>query len=113
MAQNTNQVSVNTTTPVLLWQTTTGVAPDPIHSLAGTSQTGIYMAGTNNDPLSIVMINLDPTNPAYLGPYNVTSGTGTKLPPGGSLTRSVVGNHSEFAISTGGTIVVAVEAGRQ
>lgn len=113
MAQVPIQVQVGTSTPALLWQTTTGVSPDPITSAQGNSQQGIVFAGVPTDPVPIVITNLDPTNPVYLGPYNVASNSGTKLPPGGSLTRSVVGNDSEYAIATGGTVTVSVEIGRQ
>lgn len=113
MGQLSFQVAATTGTPALLWQTTTGVSPDPITSAAGNSQQGIVFAGTPTDPVPIVITNLDPTNPVYLGQYDVASNSGTKLPPGGSLTRSVVGNDSEYAIATGATVTVSVEIGRQ
>ena len=113
MVQNANQVSVGTSTPVLLWQTSTGVSPDPVTSLQGNSTQQIFMAGTVNDPVPIVMLNLDGSNPIFVGPYNVTSSSGVRIPAGGSFTRNPVGNDSEFAISTGGTVLVSVEVGRQ
>lgn len=113
MAQNSAQVSVGTSTPVLLWQTSTGISPDPETSLAGNATAQIFRAGTVNDPVPIIIENLDGTNPVYLGPVGVTSSTGLKLPAGASITRNVVGNDSEYAISTGGTVAVAVEVGRQ
>jgi hypothetical protein len=113
MAQASNQVSVGTSTPALLWQTSTGIAPDPETTKQGSATAQIYMAGTVNDPVPIIIENLDASNPIYLGPSNVTSSTGTKVAAGGSITRNVVGNDSEYAISTGGTVAVAVEVGRQ
>jgi hypothetical protein len=113
MAQNAAQVQVTTTVPILLWQTTTAVSPDPITSAMGNSTQQIFMAGTVNDPVPIVIMNNDSANPIYVGPFNVTSTSGVKIPAGGSITRNVVGNDSEFAISTGGTVNTLVEVGRQ
>lgn len=113
MAQKTRQVSVGTGAASLLWQTTTGVSPDPITTQAGNATPGIFWAGTPTDPLPIVIENLDATNNVYLGDSGVTSSTGTRLAPGASLTRNVVGNDSEYAISTGGTVAVSVEVARQ
>jgi hypothetical protein len=113
MAQFSAQLSVTTSTPVRLWQTSTGVSPDPQTTLAGSATAQIFRAGTFNDPVPIIIENTDGTNPIYLGPSTVTSSTGTKLAAGGSFTRNVVGNDSEYAISTGGTVVVAVEVSRQ
>jgi hypothetical protein len=113
MAQNSAQISVTTSATARLWQTSTGVSPDVQTTLAGNATGQIFRAGTVNDPVPIVIENLDATNPVYLGPSTVTSSTGTKLVAGGSITRNVVGNDSEFAISTGGTVAVAVEVGRQ
>ncbi len=113
MAQTSIQLSVGTSTPVLLWQTSTGVAPDPITAAQGNSQTQIFLAGTFNDPVPIVITNLDQSNPVYLGPYNVASNSGTRLTAGSSLTRNVAGNDSEFAIATGGSVTVSVQVGRQ
>ncbi len=113
MAQKVRQVSVGTGATSLLWQTTTGVSPDPITTLAGNTTPGIFMAGTPTDPLPIIIENLDGTNPIFLGDAAVTSGTGTKVAAGGSITRNVVGNDSEYAISTGGTVLVSVQVSRQ
>lgn len=113
MPQNVSQIQVGTATPVLLWQTTCGVAPDPITTAAGNSTSQIFMAGTYNDPVPIVIQNLDAANPVYLGPYNVASNSGVRIGAGASLTRNIVGNDSEYAISTGGTVSVSVEVGRQ
>lgn len=112
MAQNTRQVSVGTGATSLLWQTSTGVSPDVTTALAG-GTTGVFRAGTFNDPIPIIIENLDATNPVYLGAIGVTSGTGTKIAAGGSITRNVVGNDSEYAISTGGTVAVSVQVSRQ
>jgi hypothetical protein len=113
MAQFSAQLSVTTTTPLRLWQTSTGVSPDPQTTKQGSATAQIFMAGTFNDPVPIVIENTDGTNPVYVGPVGVTSTTGLKIPAGGSYTRNVVGNDSEYAISTGGTVVVGVEVGRQ
>jgi hypothetical protein len=112
MPQTTRQVSVGTGATSLLWQTTTGVSPDPIPATAG-GTTGVFWAGTPVDPVPIIIENLDGANPIYLGPVGVTSSTGTKVAAGGSITRNVVGNDSEYAIATGGTVSVSVQVGRQ
>lgn len=96
----------------LLWQTSTGVPPDPATALAG-GTTGVFRAGTFNDSLPIVIENLDAANAVYLGDSAVTSSTGTKLAAGASITRNPVGNDSEYAIAVGGTVNVSVEVGRQ
>ena len=113
MAQADAPVSVGTGATSLLWQTSTGVSPDPKTTLAGNATAQIYRAGTVNDPVPIIIENLDATNPVYLGSSTVSSTTGTKLIAGASITRNVVGNDSEYAISTGGTVSVSVEVGRQ
>lgn len=113
MAQSTRQVSVGTGATSLLWQTSTGVSPDPETTLQGSATAGIFMAGTLNDPVPIIIENLDGTNPVYLGNSTVTSSTGTKLAAGASITRNVVGNDSEYAIATDGTVAVSVQASRQ
>lgn len=112
MPQKPRQVSVGTGATSLLWQTTTGVAPDPKPASAG-GTTGVFWAGTPDDPLPIVITNLDAVNPVYLGDAAVSSSTGSKLAAGASITRNVVGNDSEYAIATGGTVAVSVEVGRQ
>ena len=113
MPQFSAQISVGTGATSLLWQTSTGMSPDPQTTKAGNATAQIFLAGTFNDPVPILIENQDATNPVYLGPSTVTSSTGTKLGAGASITRNVVGNDSEYAISTGGTVVVAVETGRQ
>ena len=108
MAQVTSQVSVLTTAPAtLLWQTSTGVAPDA--AISGQ----VVRAGTFNDPVPIIIENLDATNAVYLGGSGVTSSIGTKLAAGGSITRNVIGNDSEYARASGGTVAVSVQFGRQ
>lgn len=113
MAQKPAQIAVGTVAAARLWQTSTGVPPDPQTTLAGNATPQIFRAGTVNDPVPITIENLDETNPVYLGDSVVTSGTGLKLAAGASITRNVVGNDSEYAIATGGTVNVAVEVGRQ
>lgn len=112
MAQSTRQVAVGTNATSLLWQTSTGVPPDPKTALAG-GTTGVFRAGTFNDPLRIIIDNLDASNPVYVGDSAVTSGTGTPIVKGGQLVLEVVGNDSMYAISTGGTVAVSVTVGRQ
>jgi hypothetical protein len=107
MAQVTAHRSVTTATPVLLWQTSTGFSPDP----AITGQ--VFRAMAASDPLPIIIENLDATNPVYLGGSGVTSSTGTELAAGGSITRNVIGNDSEYAIASGGTVSVSVQVSRQ
>lgn len=106
MANVSAQLTV-TTAAELLWQTTTGVSPDPAVAVA--SQ--IFPAGTPDDPRPILVENTDATNPVYIGGSAVTTSTGTKLAAGGSLTYNVIGNDSLYAISAG-SVVVAVSVGR-
>jgi len=73
----------------------------------------VVRAGTFNDPVPIIIENQDGTNPVYLGGSAVSSSTGTKLAAGGSITRNVVGNDSEYAISTGGNVAVSVQFSRR
>ncbi len=107
MANLASQVTV-ATTAILLWETTSNQSPDP--APAPSSQ--IFQCGTFNDPIPIVIENLDATNAVYLGGSAVTTTTGLTLPAGGSLTFNVVGNDSLYAISAG-SVVVAVMVGRQ
>jgi|SRR5579872_842441 len=107
MAQVSAQLTVGTSTPVLLWQTSTGVSPDA--AISGQ----VFRAGTFNDPVPIVIENTDATNPIFLGPVGVTSSTGFRVAAGLSITRNVMGNDSEYAISTGGNVATAVLVGRQ
>jgi hypothetical protein len=112
MATNSAQISVATGAASLLWQTSTGVSPDPLPASAGgTAQ--VFRAASFNDPLTITVINTDATNPIYIGGSGVTSGTGTRLAAGLSRTWQVVGNDSAYAISTGGTVVTGVSVNRQ
>ncbi len=113
MGQTSIQLTVGTATPVLLWATTTGVSPDQQTAAQGNSQTQYFLASTFNDPVPILIENLDASNPVYLGPYNVASNSGVRLNAGASLTRNIAGNDSEYAISTGGNVTVAVSVGRQ
>lgn len=111
MANDPAQITVLTAAK-LLWQTSTGVSPDPETTLAGNATQQIFRAGTVNDPVPIVVENTDATNAVYLGGSGVTTSTGLKLAAGASLTYNVVGNDSLYAISAG-SVVVAVAVGRQ
>lgn len=121
MATLTRQVSVGTGSTSLLWQTSTGVVSQVGQGSGNQIQedpavnpsTGIFRAGTVNDPVPIVVENLDATNPVYLGGSAVTSGTGVKIAAGGSLTFNAVGNDSVYAIATGASVTVSISAGRQ
>lgn len=109
MSQVSAQVSVTTGTAVLLWQTTTGVSPDP--AVAHGSQ--IFLAGTNNLPIPILIINHDATNPIYIGGSGVTSSTGTRVAAGGSFSYGATGNDSMYAVATGSSVTVGVCVGGQ
>lgn len=110
MAYASTQVSVPTTSAVLIWQTSTGVSPDPAtFAQGGTAQ--IFQAHSFNDALPIVVENLDGTNPVYLGGSTVTSSTGTRLAGGASLTFNVAGNQSLYARATGASVAVSVLVG--
>ncbi|HKI16928.1 MAG TPA: hypothetical protein VKA15_03570 [Isosphaeraceae bacterium] len=109
MAQKTRLITTSGTA-ALLWQTSTGVAPDT--AVAPTS--GIYRAGTVNDPVPIIIQNQDGTNSVEIGGSGVATGpTGTILLANQSITRNVVGNDSEYVVAVAGTPVVSVEVGRQ
>ena len=107
MAHISAQVAV-IDTPTLLWQTTTGVPPDP----AVDSDGQVFRAGTFNDPLPVVIQNPSEADSVWLGGSTVTAETGTELPFGASLSFNVVGNDSLYAVSAG-SVVVGVLVGRQ
>jgi hypothetical protein len=112
MAQTTTTVAVGTVSPALLWQTSTGVSPDPKTTAAGNATAQIFRAGTFNDPVQVTIQNTDATNPVYLGGSTVAASgatLGEKLLAG--ITKqlpAVIGNDSMYAISTGGTVNVVV-----
>lgn len=101
----TNQ-SVSTT-PKLLWQTSTGVSPDA--AISGQ----VYRAGAFDDPIPILIRNEDATNQVTLGGSAVVAGTGPSLRAGESLTFNVIGNDSLYARSASATVVVSVLVQRQ
>ena len=93
MAQVVAIVVAPSSAQILLWKTSTGVAPDPIPAAVPTTGvTSVYRASGPTDPVPILITNEDATNPVYLGGSGVTGPTnGTKLAAGASLTRNVVG----------------------
>jgi hypothetical protein len=105
MAAIADRVTV-TTSATLLWETVTGIDT----AIAPSSQ--IFRAGSSNQPLPILIENLDAANAVYLGGSGVTTSTGLTLAAGGSLTFNVVGSDSLYAISAG-SVVVAVLVGGQ
>lgn len=115
MAQTVPVVVAPSAAQILLWQTSTGVAPDPIPAnVPTTGVTSVYRAGTAADPVPIIIRNEDSTNPVYLGGKGVTGPTnGTELIAGASITRNVVGNDSEYVAGDGNAVNVSVEVGRQ
>lgn len=114
MAQTVAVVVAPSSGQILLWQTSTGVSPDPLPAKVSGGVTSVYRAGTFNDPVPILIKNEDATNPIYLGGSGVTGTTnGTTIPAGGSITRNVVGNDSEYVAGGGATVNVTVEVGRQ
>ena len=108
MAQVSAQITVGDSTPTLLWQTSTGVAPDPLPN-AGDQ---IFRAGSFNDPVPIVVENMDASNPIYLGGSTVADGSGLELLPLSSLSFNPVGNDSLYAITASATVDVAVDVQR-
>lgn len=114
MAQKVTQVVAPSAAQILLWQTSTGVSPDPAPA-AGTAGAGpIIRASGPTDPVPILITNQDATNTCYIGGSGVTGPTnGTPLAAGASLTRNVVGNDSEYVAGNGNTVDVTVEVGRQ
>lgn len=114
MAQKVTQVVAPSAGQILLWQTSTGVSPDPAPAAGAAGAGPIIRAGTVNDPVPIILTNEDATNPAYLGGSGVTGPTnGTPLAAGASITRNVIGNDSEYVAGDGNTVDVSVEVGRQ
>src|SRR5215831_6678506 len=110
MAYSSTQVSVATTGSTLLFQTSTGVPPDPKPTIAGgPAQT--FQAGSVNDPVAVTIQNLDAANPIYIGAVGVTAASGTRLAPQASLNFVVVGNQSQYAVATGAAVTVAVLVG--
>ena len=111
MAQNPRVVTTSGTA-ALLWQTSTGVSPDPkLAANGGTA--GVYQAGTFNDPLPIIIANQDATNAVTLCGVGGAATVGTILIAGASITRNVVGNDSEYVIANAGTPKVSVQPGTQ
>jgi hypothetical protein len=114
MAQTVAQVAAPSSNQILLWQTSTGVAPDPLPANVSGGVTSVYRAGTSVDPVPIIIKNEDATNAVYLGGKGVTGASnGTTLPAGASITRNVVGNDSEYVAGGGNAVNVTVEVGRQ
>jgi hypothetical protein len=114
MAQKVAQVVAPAANQILLWRTSTGVAPDPTPAAGSAGAGPIIQAGTVNDPVPIIITNEDSTNTCYLGGSGVTGPTnGTPLAAGASITRNVIGNDSEFVAGDGNTVDVSLEYGRQ
>jgi hypothetical protein len=114
MAQVVAEVAAPSSGSILLWQTSTGVSPDPLPAAASGGTTSVYQAGTFNDPVKIEIQNIDSTNPCYLGGSSVAGpSTGIALVAGAILERSVVGNDSEYVTGDGHTVDVIVKVSRQ
>jgi hypothetical protein len=113
MASVGTTVSVTTGAPALLWQTSTGVSPDPQTTLAGNATAQIYRAGTFNTPIPILIRNEDTTHTVTLGGSTVTSGSSVTLRAGESLTFNAVGNDSLYAIANTNTVTVSVLVQKQ
>ena len=93
------QVAV-TTSPTLLWQTTTGISPD--HAIDPAIQ--FFQAGTMNDPPTILIVNQGSAN-AYLGGSGVTTSNGVVLSANSSLTYNPVGNAILYATAANNSTV--------
>jgi hypothetical protein len=106
MASIGSVVSV-TTAATLLWQTSTGVAPDA--AIGGQ----VYRAGQMNDPVPVLVRNEDTTNAVTLCGLAGVAGVGPSLRAGESLTFNPVGNDSLYAISASATVDVSVLVQRQ
>jgi hypothetical protein len=106
MASASRVVSVGTAA-TLLWQTTSGVSPDPAVSVS----TGIFWAGTPADPRPILVRNTG-SSTVYLGGPGVTTATGMELLTGESIPYNSVGNDSLYAVVASSTDNVTVEAQR-
>ncbi len=101
------------TGPVLLWETTSGVTPDPAVDVA----TGIFRAGTFTDPTPITVTNTSATHILWVsqGPSaaSVSKTNGTPIYPKGSVTFNVVGNDQLWGVATTASCKVSVTVGRQ
>lgn len=114
MAQTVAEVTAPSSGQILLWQTSTGVSPDPLPADVEDGVTSVYRASSFNDPVEIVIENSDATNACYLGGAGVTgANNGTKLAAGAQVTRSVVGNDSEYVAGNGNAVDVIVKVSRQ
>jgi hypothetical protein len=71
------------------------------------------MYGTLQDPLPILLQNVDSSNTVYIGGPGVTSSTGYPLAPGGSIPLSLYGSDIPIAISIAGDPAIVILAGRQ
>ena len=107
MAYKPRTVSVHGT-PTLIWQTTTGVTPDP----AVTRTARIFQAHGPNDPLPILVV-LPATKTVYVcNSTTTTTATDVALPQGATIPFNVVGNDALYLIcATAVTVGVIVGRG--
>lgn len=108
MATRSYVVTVLPTAPTLLWQTSTGIYPDPPYSKRTTPKatlTKVWLSGTVNDPRPFVV---KAKGLVYLGGTTVSAATGLTLTTGQSLTFNVVGQTSLYALSAAGTVKVKI-----
>jgi hypothetical protein len=95
------------TAPVAVWQTTTGVAPDP----AVTHAAGIYQAHGPNDPLPLILV-LPATKTVYVtNPTTTHTTQDVALPKGATIPFNVVGNDTLYLLCAT-TVTVGVIVGR-
>jgi hypothetical protein len=91
----------------------TGYTPLIVHGSAAGEF--IETRGANGDELPVIIRNTDGTNPVYIGGTTVTTSNGFILKAGESLPMVIMGHDADglCAVASGGTVVVAVLAGRQ
>jgi hypothetical protein len=100
---NQAQIAMSTTqtTPLLVYGTSAGEFAN--------------ISGTVQDPLPVLIQNIDASNTVYLGNEDVTTETGYPLGPNLSLALALVGQIVDipYGIAASGSPKVAVLVGRQ
>lgn len=102
MALKSAQIATNNTTPTAL------LVPG-----SGTTQFS-PIQGTLQDPLPVLIQNVDAAITIYIGGSTVTAATGFPIAPGGSVPMALYGSSEiPYAIAASGTPKLALLVGRQ
>lgn len=108
MAATPLLISLNSSTPTLLFQVVDGITYAGLTSPAA----NVLKAGDVNAPLPLLLVF--PASPViYLGGSTVTAVTGVAMPASFTFSYNVVGDDSLYAISASATPVVSILVLRQ